>query len=272
MIKKWKIYVPFLVNRFKSFLAYKGSFYLFILCSLFGPFISYYLWMAIYGNSETGVLGGFTQSEMIVYVFMTYVTSQLVMIGVSDEIGDAVTEGSVAMTLIKPIDYRASLIAQALGQMLYRFLAPVVFVWIGLEVYKAAVLGLGVTAFANILLYIVSLMMSFFIYALFDFCFGMVAFFTTYMFGMQIAKEALLRFLSGQLIPMSFFPPAFQAAFGALPFSSMVYTPVMVYLGKFSGNMLLLELGKQFFWMIALYALGSFLWARITKRLIVLGG
>ena len=61
MRNKWKIYRPFLENQFKTNLAYKGSFYLFIVCSLFGPFISYYLWMAIYGGSETGVLGGLTQ-------------------------------------------------------------------------------------------------------------------------------------------------------------------------------------------------------------------
>ena len=72
---KWKVYMPFLENQFKKNLAYKGSFYLMMICSIFGPFISYYLWMAIYGSSQSGVLGGLTKTEMIVYVFMTYVTS-----------------------------------------------------------------------------------------------------------------------------------------------------------------------------------------------------
>ena len=62
----------------------------------------------------------------------------------------------------------------------------------------------------------------------------MVAFFTTYIFGMLMAKEALLSFLTGQLIPLSFFPPLVQRIFDFLPFSSMVYTPVMIYLGKYS--------------------------------------
>ncbi|MBQ2257655.1 MAG: ABC-2 family transporter protein [Lachnospiraceae bacterium] len=272
MRRRLKVYMPFLENQFKRNLAYKGSFYLFILTSLFGPFISYYLWSAIYGSSGGGMLGGLTQSEMIIYVFMSYVTSSLVTVGVSDAISDDVMEGTVAMTLIKPIDYRMRLIFMALGEALYRFLAPVIFVWIGLEIYKAAVLGLGVTPVINILLYILSVIMSIFIHLLFDFCFGMVAFVTTYMFGMNMAKEALLGFLSGQLIPISFFPQVLQQIFEFLPFSSMIYVPVMVYLGKYSGMELAFVLGRQLLWIVLLYAFGSYLWSRITKRLIVLGG
>ena len=150
----YKVYLPFLENQFKKNLAYKGSFYLFIVCSLFKPFISYYLWMAIYGSSPTGVLGGLTRAEMVVYVFMTYITSDLALIGISGEISDGVKDGSVVMNLIKPIDYRLSLISKAMGEMLYRFIAPVVLVWIGLEVYKATVLGIGFTSIVNIVLYI----------------------------------------------------------------------------------------------------------------------
>lgn len=272
MRKKLKVYLPFTVNELKRNLAYKGSFYLFIICSCFGAFISYFLWMAIYGSSESGVLGGLTRNEMIIYVFMSYVTNAIISVEVSDYISDDVMEGKVAMTLIKPIDYRMSLIFSAFGNVCYRFFAPAVFVWIGLEIYKVQVLGLGVTSIQNICLYVVSMMMSILVYLLFDFCFGMIAFVTTYMFGMFMAKNALLLFMSGQLIPISFFPEIWQRIFEFLPFSSMIYTPVMVYLGKYTGNELIFVLLRQLAWIAVLYALGSFLWQRITKRLIVLGG
>lgn len=63
MRKGLRIYLPFAANELKRQLAYKGAFYLFILVHLFGSFISYYLWMAIYGSSEKEVIGGLTQSE-----------------------------------------------------------------------------------------------------------------------------------------------------------------------------------------------------------------
>mgnify|MGYP004628755083 FL=1 len=272
MKSKIRIYLPFLANEFKRNLAYKGSFYLFMICSLFGSFIAYYLWMAIYGNSPDGTLGGLTGNEMVIYIFMTYVTSNMVTVGIADEISDNVMEGSVAMMLIKPIDYRMSLLFKALGNVCYRFFAPGIFVWIGLEIYKVTVLGMPVTSVQNLILYVISCFFSILIHLLFDFCFGMIAFVTTYMFGMMMAKEALLGFLSGQLIPLSFFPVTLQRAFDFLPFSSMIYTPVMVYLGKYTGMELCFVLLRQVVWIILLYALGSFLWSKITRRLVVLGG
>lgn len=272
MKQEIKIYLPFATNELKRNLAYKGAFYLWIFISLFSSFISYFLWMAVYGSSETGTLGGLTQNEMIVYIFMVYVTSSVTMITISDWVSDDVVKGTVAMQLIKPIDYRLSLIARAVGSMIYRFLAPGVFVWIGLEAYKVFVLKMDIISIQNLLAYLLSAMMSFLISVLFDFCFGMVAFFTTYIFGMLLAKEAIMSFLCGQLIPLSFFPQIFQKIFDFLPFQSMVYTPVMVYLGKYSGMELLLVLLKQAFWVVVLYILGSLIWRKVTKRLIVLGG
>ena len=272
MKKRFKIYMPFAVNELKRQMAYKGAFYLFIFISLFGSFISYYLWMAIYGNADTGTIGGLTKNEMVVYIFMVYVTSSVVNISISDWVSEDVVKGTVAMNLIKPIDYRMSLVVRAMGDMIYRFFAPSVFIWIGLEMYKVKVLGMGVTAWQNIFIYIASCMMSFMIYVLFDFCFGMVAFFTTYIFGMLMAKEALLSFLTGQLIPLSLFPEAVQKVFEFLPFSSMIYTPVMIYLGKYTGNTLLFVLAKQLLWVVLLYLFGSIIWKQVTKRLVVLGG
>lgn len=272
MGKSVKIYLPFALNELKRQMAYRGAFYLFILISLFASFISYFLWMAIYGSSDQATLGGLTRNEMVVYVFMVYVTSSIVTISISDWVSDDVVKGAVSMNLIKPIDYRLSLMSRAFGDLIYRFLAPAVFIWIGLEIYKVKVLGLAPVTAVQVLLYLISSIMSFLIYVLFDFCFGMIAFFTTYIFGMLMAKEALLSFLTGQLIPISFFPEAVQRVFDFLPFSSMIYTPVMIYLGKYTGQTLGFMLLRQAVWVIILYALGSLIWKIVTKRVVVLGG
>ena len=272
MRKLLRTYLPFVANEVKTQLAYRGAFYLWAFISLFSSFISYFLWMAIYGSSESGVIGNLTQNEMVVYIFMVYITSSLVSISVSTWVGYDVVEGRVAMNLIKPIDYRASLIAQALGDMLYHLVVPSIFIWIGIEIYKVFVLGMPVVSLPTLVLYICSVLLSFLLYVLFDFCFGMLAFFTTYIFGLRMAKSALLSFLTGQLIPISLFPEVTQRIFDCLPFSSMIYTPVMIYLGKYTGSELAWALGRQFIWVILLYWGGSLIWKQVTKRLVVLGG
>ncbi len=272
MGKILRTYLPFTANELKTQLAYRGAFYLWAFISLFSSFISYFLWMAIYGSSESGVIGNLTQNEMVIYIFMVYVTSSMVSISVSTWVGYDVVEGRVATNLIKPIDYRASLVARALGNMIHRLLVPGIFIWIGLEVYKVFALGMELISFPTLVLYICSVLMSFLIYVLFDFCFGMIAFFTTYIFGLRMAKNALLSFLTGQLIPISLFPLAAQKFFDFLPFSSMVYTPVMIYLGKYSQMELVWALGRQALWVVLLFMLGNIIWKQVTKRLVVLGG
>lgn len=272
MTKLLRIYWPFALNQIKSNFVYKGRFYLAILRKFLGMFIYYYLWTAIYASSATGQLGGFSRTEMILYVFMSYTISDIVMVSVSSEIGNDITDGNVAMHLIKPINYRIQLIFKSLEIMIYRVIVPSLFIWIGLEVYKVMGLGMTVSSLGTIAMSLLSVFLSFLIYVLFDYCFGMLAFITTYMFGMNIIKNAVLSFLTGRLIPISFFPELVQRIFSFLPFTAMTYVPVMIYLGKYTGAEASYQLGKQVLWVFILYLLGSFMWRQIEKRIIILGG
>lgn len=272
MKKFLRTYRPFTENAIKSHLAYKARFYLFIICRLFGVFITYFLWKTIYQNSASGVMGGLTQNQMITYIFMSYIASSIINIGVCGDVGSNVVDGSIATYLIRPMDYRMSLIARALGSSIYHFFIPSILVWIGLEVYRSCALGLAFTSLPNILLFLLSCMLSFLLYVLFDFCFGMLSFVTTYIWGMLIIRNALMAFLTGQLIPLTFFPEWLQRVFDFLPFSSMNYVPVMIYLGTFSTAEILFCIGRQILWVIIMYLMGSYLWRKVTKRLVILGG
>ncbi len=272
MTKFFRVYWTFAANQIKSNFVYKGRFYLYILRKFLGMFIYYYLWMAIYASASSGQLGGFTRSEMILYVFLSYTISDLVMIGISSEIGKDVLDGSVAMNLIKPINHRLYLTFKSLGVMIYRIVVPSVFIWVGLEIYKVTALGMPVSSPAQIGPALLSILLSFFIYVFFDYCFGMLAFVTTYIFGMTIIKNAALNLLTGRLIPISFFPAVVQEIFSFLPFTAMTYVPVMIWMGKYSGTEALYQLGKQALWVVLLYLLGGFLWKKIEKRIVILGG
>lgn len=272
MKKFFKIYWPFSLNQIKTAIAYRGKFYLFMLGGLLTAFISYFLWIAIYNSSSSNVLGGFSKHEIIVYVFMSYVAANICTISVAWDVAEDVMQGTIAMNLIKPIEYRLRLIAQGFGSMIFNMVFPSLFIWIGLEIYKVKGLGVSFTPIPNILLFLLSVFMSFLVFVLFDFCFGMISFFTTYFWGANIIKSCILNFLTGALIPLSFFPAVFQRIFEYLPFASMNYVPVMIYLGKYSSNELIFALLKQAAWIVILYLIGSVIWRKVTKRLIVLGG
>ncbi|GKX68384.1 ABC transporter permease [Inconstantimicrobium mannanitabidum] len=272
MLTMFRVYWPFAANKIKSSFAYRGRFYLLILGRIFSMFIVFFLWMAIYKNSNGGIIGGFSENEMMLYVFMSYVISGYATIGISDEIGSNIVDGSIAINLTKPLDYRLSLIFKAFGTLVYKFVVPSLFIWIGVEIYRVIYLGIAVTSIVNIALFLLSSLFSFFIYVLFDYLFGMLAFYTTYIFGLNIAKSAVLGILTGQLIPLSFFPEVVQKVFSILPFSSMTYLPVMIYMGKCSKFDTMMIIVRQIVWIIILYYCGTVLWKKATKRLVVLGG
>lgn len=272
MFSKIKPYWAFSSNEIKSGFAYRGKFYFLMLGRIFSMFITYYLWVAIYSNDGNAVLGGFSKDEITLYVFMSYVVSGYALIGISQQIGSSVIDGSIAMNLIKPLNYRMSLIFKAFGSMIYNFVVPSLFIWIGIEIYRKFVLGLAITDISNIVLFLLSSFFSFLIYVLFDYIFGMLTFYTTYIFGLQIAKNAILGILTGQLIPLSFFPDLLQKIFKLFPFSYMTYYPVIIYMGKCSVMEICDILCRQIIWIIMLYIFGSIIWKKVTKKLVVLGG
>ena len=122
------------------------------------------------------------------------------------------------------------------------------------------------------MIYILSIILSFIIGFLFNFCFGLLAFYTTSVWGMRLAKGALVGILSGQLIPIAFFPAFAQKILFALPFSSMLYTPVMIYIGKIEGLAVYSAIGVQLIWVAVFLFISSWGWKNAIKHLTIQGG
>lgn len=63
--------------------------------------------------------------------------------------------------------------------------------------------------------------------------------------------------MSGSLIPLAFFPKVVSAILPLLPFSSLIYTPVMIIVGKYDASQMLQALLLQFFWLLVMVGLVS---------------
>ena len=90
--------------------------------------------------------------------------------------------------------------------------------------------------------------------------------------GFSILKTSIIKFFSGSLIPLAFFPEIVRNIFEQLPFASLVYTPVMIYMGKLKGIDLAFAFGKQIAWIIVFVVIAKLMWRLAEKRLAVQGG
>lgn len=266
-----KTYLPFTKGVIQSFMSYGINFFVYILGDLFQTVILIYIWYAIFNSSTTPIIQGFTFAQMVGYVIISTMTNMLISNEVHWDISHDVQSGSIAMNLIKPVNYQLMKFFNMLGNLTVNFIFLFLPLWLLYTGYNFFTTGL-LPSLSTVLLFFISIIQSSLILFFINYLFGLAAFFIEYVFGFIFAKEAIMRLLSGQLIPLSFFPASILLIFNFLPFASLVYTPTMIYLGKFQGALLIESLAVQTIWVALLYVMTQLLWHKAIKRLTILGG
>lgn len=266
-----KTYLPFTRGVIQAFAAYRMNFYVWILGDMFQTMVLLYIWYAIFQSSTQSVIQGFTFREMTGYVVMSTVTGMLINNDVHWAIGEDVRTGNIAMNLIKPVSYQLRQYFASIGGLVANFLFIFLPLWTAYSAYNYFALGV-LPSPLRIAVYFLSAFLSSLILFYINYIFGLAAFFVEYVFGFVFAKEAVVRLLSGSLIPLTFFPQAFRSVFAFLPFAGLIFTPVMVYLGKYTGLELLKNIGVQAVWVLILAGLTQLVWKSAIRRLTILGG
>ncbi len=264
--------MPFFRASIQDTLAYKGSFFMYSLGGILRVFIMMYLWKTVFANNPNSIIEGFTLAQMINYVFMSDVVGRTVYNGIDEIVAWEVKDGSIAMNLIRPGSYQWRLFFFALGNAASDFLFVGLPMWIGLVLVRHFGAGEALPSLANVAFFLLSFALSFLVMFFFNISFGFLAFYTTNAWGLTQTKWVLVQLLSGRLIPLAFFPVWAQKAFQFLPFASMTYSPVMIYLGMYTPLEILKILGIQIVWIVILYAVSVLVWKNAVKRLTILGG
>lgn len=270
--KQFRIYKPFTKSVIQKLMSYKLSLLGFVLGDIVKVFITFYLWKAIFSNSSSNTINGFSFDDMFVYVFMIAITSKLVLSNVSYDMGCEVKDGSIATNLIKPINYQLKFLFGNFGQILFELAFVSIPLWLGLITFRYFKLGEFPPDISTILLYLVSIFLGILISFTFECCFGLLSFYVTSIWGLSFLKGAVIKFFSGELIPIAFFPLFLQKFVSFVPFSSIVSTPVLIYLNKITGMEIIKALGVQLIWIGILFILNKWLWSKAIKRLTILGG
>ncbi|GHU83285.1 antibiotic ABC transporter permease [Clostridia bacterium] len=272
MSKFFRIHLPFARAGVQETITYRTNFIFFMLGDLLKCIVAFFLWVAVFDSSGKGVFQGFTMQDMVLYIFITFLTSYLTNSDGAWLIADEIRDGSIAMRLIKPIKFDMPLLFQELGGKiisLYLVFVPAV---LGVEIYRWVTTGSLQFKIGWFLLYLVSIALAYLIDFYFNLCFGFFAFLTKYMWGLQMVKGCIIGFLSGAVIPLQFMPAAISGVLKFLPFASLSYTPVMIYMGKYSLLDSFLLILYQGFWVVFFIVLSKFIWHFISKHLSVQGG
>lgn len=268
-------YYPFVKGSWLSFLAYRAHIYMWMLGDVVSAVLMIMLWTAIYQaqpDAGNAMIHGFTLGGMIQYVLVAKITTG--MIGYTEtfwNLSDDIRSGAVAMTLMKPISYRLKNVSTTIGGFfatLVMMTLPLMAILYGILAY----MQLPLPSWSAFLMFLLTSFLGLIIMDTLDFLFGLSAIFTGALFGLGQIKMIVFQFLSGALIPLTFFPGWLNGIISFLPYKTMVSTPISILLGQIDSSGYMAVIGLQLFWIVVLNGLTKFLFDRLIKHVVVAGG
>lgn len=261
-------YLAITKNMFQTAIAWRFHFFMTSFSNIVFLVFLYFLWGAIFESSETGVIRGQTFEQ--VFIYMAIVSSVVVLFKTYTEweISNKIIDGNIIMHLIKPMDIQLHYFFQGFGIVLFNLITITVPVMIVLYLVWGDHLN-GGTA---LLWFALSALLAYLISFLFDFITGVVSFYTESIWGISIAKETIVLFFAGAVVPMSFFPESVQKVLAYLPFQAIYHTPISLLTGDHAVGEILSSLGVQLLWVIVLGVISRLFYNRSLKTVTVNGG
>jgi len=263
MVKYWEL----AKSQMKVDSAYTAWYWAETCSAILRLLITYYFWLAVYENNDS--IKGIGFQSMLTYIVVAMIIEQYVS-GVGDGLARQIKDGSIVLELLKPYHMLNKMIALDIGSKISSFFRAT------LPIIAIAFLFLSLsfpTSIVTYLYFIISFALGVLIGAQIDLMIGIVAFWTVNVWGVRVLREAIIKFFSGALIPLSLFPNWFQDVSLFLPFQAMVYIPTAIFTGQIHDtNQIMSSIGLQLFWLISMYALLRFLWSIAIRKITIFGG
>ena len=271
-MSKLRKYTPFTRAGIMESVTYRANFLFFLLGEIMKCFVMFFVWKAVFDSSSGETLHGFSYDNMVVYLFISFLSGYITYSDGSYAIGKEILDGSVVMRMIKPIDFDMCFLFQELGSRIISYGIIFVPIVAGVEIYRYFLTGSVQFSIVNFLLFFLSLQFAYLINFYFNVIYGFLAFYLKNLWGTNLIKEVIVNFLSGATIPLAFMPSVIQTVLTYLPFSSLSYTPVMIYMGMYSSSQIIFSLALQIFWIFAFWGISKLVWRSAIKRICVQGG
>ena len=255
--------------RMRASVQYRFAFVSGIIAALLQIAIQYAIWMQ--GFKGRASINGFEKADMLTYLLLSQGVLMIFAFRNAPErlISQKIREGDIALELIRPVQFTTARFFENLGDSMLNICLAFVFVVCcavfvpGFIVPHSAV---------SVLLFFVSICLGYLINFFVSVMAGYLTFFTMNFWGIYNAKKAIVDFLSGALIPIALFPQAFQNVFAVLPFQNIVYTPVMIFLQKYTIQECGWHLLVQGIWVLILMYVNEWIYKFAVRRITVNGG
>ncbi|MET3600720.1 ABC transporter permease [Martelella mangrovi] len=262
------MYLAIFRNSLHVALTYRGRFFLQVLESYIASVALASIWQAVYGNSSS--VDGISLQEAITYSTLGFtVLTAWRWRRTLRELGRQIKSGDIAVHLLKPVNFPMKLFAESCGQKLFEVIV------VGCPALALIALTYGLEPpvdLSHCALFLLFFLLSFFLMFLVVLIGGLG---TLYLYKEEPVEwtiSACVVLLSGQAIPLRFYPETVQVLITHLPFSWISFYPAAVYLGKVEAPDAFGLLSIGIVWSATLALVAHALWGRLVNHLTVQGG
>ena len=223
------------------------------------------VWQALYAQNVAPA--GVPLHAVLTYTVIALLMSLVLEIDGTRQIREKIREGTIATDLMKPISLPLYFFSDGVGMTLLHavLIVPALvlsLLLVHVDVPQPPVLA----AFA------LSFVLGYLVNFLLNFLMTCVAFWTLETFAVQLMVRWVSDLLSGQIVPLIFFPGALKTVVLALPFAAIYSTPLLIYLGTIPPSAYLQAFAVQIGWFAAFAVLSAFVWRAAQNRVVVQGG
>jgi ABC-2 type transport system permease protein len=233
--------------------------------TIFG-FIQAYILLAVFHNRPH--VGNYDASDAVTYVWLAQALIMTVYAFGWTELALRIRDGSIATDLSRPLDPQRYWLAFDLGRAPYHLIFRGVLPFL----VGALLFQLRYPSPLDLVAFFVSVVLAVVVSLGFRFLYNSAAFWFVDIRGVVTLSLTVSLFFSGMILPLTFFPAWLRAIAHALPFASIVQTPIDVWLGKHHGAELVGILAVQAGWALVLLGLGRVTLRLGAKKLVIQGG
>ena len=254
----------------KERLRYRFDFFMSIVSTIGYGVLYFLLWKAIYSYSNNMTM---SWTELITYIMVAQAIN-LTRYSASDRMpvhktNAYIKNGDIALDLLRPVDFHIRRFLESAGYYIVDLL------WINIPVFIVFILFLGIDAPKSIgggVAFVISLIIGYLLAFGVNSLVMMLAFWTDNSNGIQIAKQAVIGFLAGSMVPYEFFPEWLRVIAQAMPFQGMAHIPLSIYTGKIAGIYIISALLKQLLWAMIMLMISRIVWLFAARRITIYGG
>jgi ABC-2 type transport system permease protein len=223
------------------------------------------LWTALY--AQNAAPAHIPLHAMITYATVALLMSLVLEIDGTRVIRERVREGSIATDLMKPISLPIYFFSDGFGQTLFHALTIVPALALAL-----LFVHVDVPSFATLAAFVVSFAFGYFVNFFLNFLMNLVAFWTLETFAIQLTVRWASDLLSGQIVPLDFFPGILGTIVQNLPFAAIYSTPLRIYIGELPPSAWAGAIAAQAVWLVLFGCVAAVLWRAAERRVVVQGG